>query len=99
MQVRQVAVLGAGTMGARIAAHFANAGVRSLLMDLDAGRARQGLEAARKASPASFFTAGGAALVETASFDAGMARLGGVDWVIEAVTENLEIKRDRKSVV
>jgi 3-hydroxyacyl-CoA dehydrogenase len=93
MQVRQVAVLGAGTMGARIAAHFANAGVRSLLMDLDAGRARQGLEAARKASPASFFTAGGAALVETASFDEGMARLGGVDWVIEAVTENLEIKR------
>ena len=93
MQVRQVAVLGAGTMGARIAAHFANAGVRSLLMDLDAGRARQGLEAARKASPASFFTAGAAALVETASFDEGMARLGGADWVIEAVTENLEIKR------
>jgi 3-hydroxyacyl-CoA dehydrogenase len=67
MQVRQVAVLGAGTMGARIAAHFANAGVRSLLIDLDRGtRAAQGFEAARKGShAASFFTAGGAALVES----------------------------------
>lgn len=93
MHVRQVAVLGAGTMGARIAAHFANAGIPSLLMDLDAARAAQGLDAARKASPASFFTAGGAALVETASFDDGLARMGGADWVIEAVTENLDIKR------
>jgi len=80
-------------MGARIAAHFANAGIPSLLMDLNAARAAQGLDAARKASPASFFTAGGTALVETASFDDGLARMGGADWVIEAVTENLEIKR------
>ena len=93
MHVRQVAVLGAGTMGARIAAHFANAGIPSLLMDLDAARAAKGLEAARKASPASFFTADAAALVAPASFDEGIPRLGACDWVIEAVTENLAIKR------
>ncbi|MCL4795382.1 MAG: 3-hydroxyacyl-CoA dehydrogenase/enoyl-CoA hydratase family protein [Bryobacteraceae bacterium] len=93
MQVRQVAVLGAGTMGAKIAAHFANAGIPSLLMDLDPVRARQGLEAARKASPAAFFVEKGVALVETSSFDEGLPRLAKYDWVIEAVTENLEIKR------
>lgn len=93
MQVRQVAVLGAGTMGARIAAHFANAGIPALLMDLDAARAAKGLEAARKASPASFFTADAAALVATASFDDGIPQLARCDWVIEAVTENLDIKR------
>lgn len=93
MQVRQLAVLGAGTMGAKIAAHFANAGIPSLLMDLDPVRARQGLEAARKASPAAFFVEKGVALVETSSFDEGLPRLAKYDWVIEAVTENLEIKR------
>ena len=55
--VRSVAVLGAGTMGAQIAAHFANAGVPSLLLDLTADVARQGLERARTLRPDPFFTA------------------------------------------
>ncbi|OYW09426.1 MAG: hypothetical protein B7X34_06780, partial [Acidobacteriia bacterium 12-62-4] len=42
--IRQVAVLGAGTMGARIAAHFANAGVSVLLLDLTVDAARKGLD-------------------------------------------------------
>lgn len=93
MQVRQVAVLGAGTMGARIAAHFANAGIPSLLMDLDAARAAKGLEAARKASPASFYTSDAVRLVSPASFDDGIPQLARYDWVVEAVTENLDTKR------
>ena len=46
-RISTVAVLGAGTMGAQIAAHFANAGVPSLLLDLDAKTAREGLDRAR----------------------------------------------------
>ena len=63
--VRSVAVLGAGTMGAQIAAHFANAGVPSLLLDLTADVARQGLERARTLRPDPFFTADRAALIST----------------------------------
>jgi 3-hydroxyacyl-CoA dehydrogenase len=56
MLIRSVAVLGAGTMGAQIAAHFANAGVPALLLDLTSDAARQGLERARRLKPDPFFT-------------------------------------------
>ncbi|MGC4050354.1 MAG: 3-hydroxyacyl-CoA dehydrogenase/enoyl-CoA hydratase family protein [Paludibaculum sp.] len=91
--IRQVAVLGAGTMGARIAAHFANARIPALLLDLTTALAAKGIEAARKQSPAAFYTEQGVALVTPGSFDENLSQLGGVDWVIEAVTENLEVKR------
>src|ERR1700693_5275760 len=101
-RTHKVAVLGAGTMGARIAAHFANAGVPSYLLDIvppDAdGAARNkiaaaGLEAARKSRPAAFFEPGLARLVTTGNFEDDLKRLAEVDWIIEAVVENLEIKR------
>ncbi len=93
IHVRRVAVLGAGTMGARIAAHFANAGVPSLLLDLTVDQARAGIDAARKQSPGGFFTEAGLALVTPGSFDADLPKLAGCDWIIEAVTEKLEVKR------
>src|SRR5215207_10067767 len=73
--VRSVAVLGAGTMGAQIAAHFANAGVPSLLLDLTADVAQHGLERARTLRPDPFFTADRAALISTAGFDADFRRI------------------------
>lgn len=91
--IRQVAVLGAGTMGARIAAHFANARIPALLLDLTTALAAKGIEAARKQSPGAFYTEQGVALVTPGSFDEHLSQLNGVDWVIEAVTENLEVKR------
>ena len=57
MTLRSVAVLGAGTMGAQIAAHFANAGVGVVLLDLTADAARDGLKRARALKPDPFFTA------------------------------------------
>src|SRR5579859_4674847 len=101
-KINKVAILGAGTMGARIAAHFANAGVPSYLFDIvppDAdGPARNkiaaaGLEATRKSKPAAFFDASLARLVTVGNFDDDLKRLADVDWIIEAVVENLEIKR------
>jgi 3-hydroxyacyl-CoA dehydrogenase len=90
--IRSVAVLGAGTMGAQIAAHFANAGVPSLLLDVSAEAAKQGLDRARKLKPDPFFTPDTWKLVTTGSFDE-LPRIKDVDWVTEAVVEQLEIKR------
>ncbi len=89
-------------MGARIAAHFANAGVPSYLLDIVPGGAEgsarnqiaaAGLDAARKSKPAAFFEPGLARLVTIGNFEDDLKRLSEVDWIIEAVVENLEIKR------
>jgi 3-hydroxyacyl-CoA dehydrogenase len=105
-QIEKAVVLGAGTMGARIAAHFANAGLPCVLLDivppdLPPGApadlrnkiVRAGLEAARKSKPAAFFTAGLADRVTTGNFEDDLARCAEADWIIEVVAENLEIKR------
>ncbi len=101
-RINKVAILGAGTMGARIAAHFANAGVPSYLFDIvppDAdGPARNkiaaaGLDAAKKSKPAAFMDASLARLVTVGNFEDDLKKLADVDWIIEAVVENLDIKR------
>src|SRR5579863_5357849 len=97
--IRKAAVLGAGTMGARIAAHLANAGLEVVLLDLASGGAArsaiaaQALEGLKKSKPAAFFDPSCAARITIGNFDDDAARVAGCDWVIEAVTENLEIKR------
>jgi len=101
-RINRVAILGAGTMGARIAAHFANAGVPSYLLDIvppDADAparnkiAAAGLDAAKKSKPAAFMEPSLARLVTVGNFEDDLKKLADVDWIIEAVVENLEIKR------
>ena len=94
MTIRSVGVLGAGTMGAQIALHLANAGVPSVLLDVSRDAARQGLDRARRLKPDPQFTPDAWQLVSTGSFDEDMARLGDVDWMVEAVVERLDAKRD-----
>src|ERR1700674_1763923 len=91
--IRSVAVLGAGTMGAQIAAHFGNAGVPVLLLDLTADIARDGLRRARGLKPDPFFTPETRALVTTGGFETGFRHLAGGDWSREAVVEQLDVKR------
>jgi 3-hydroxyacyl-CoA dehydrogenase len=92
MVIRSVAVLGAGTMGAQIAAHFANAGVPALLLDVTADVAREGLKRARALKPDPFFTSDTWKLISTGGFDE-LARIKDSDWIIEAVVEQFDIKR------
>jgi 3-hydroxyacyl-CoA dehydrogenase len=92
--IRSVAILGAGVMGAQIAGHFANAGVPALLLDLDADAAAAGLRRARTLKPDPFFTADTVNLITTAGFDEGLPRIVSADWILEAVVEQLEVKRE-----
>jgi 3-hydroxyacyl-CoA dehydrogenase len=114
MQIKKAAVLGSGVMGAQIAAHLANAGIPSLLLDIvpqqltpeEAARgltlesravrnriAQSGLESAMKAKPAAFFSSEAASLVTAGNLEDDLAKLKECDWVIEAIIENLNIKR------
>src|SRR5512133_1220010 len=100
-RIEKVAVLGAGTMGSRIAAHLANAGIPTYLMDIvppqgGANRnqiAAAGLEAAKKSKPAAFFEPSLSRLITIGNFEDALGKLAECDWIIEAVVENLEIKR------
>ncbi len=87
-------------MGSRIAAHFANAGIPALLLDIvlpgNATRnaaALAGIENAARQKPGGFFTQGAASLVTPGNFEDNLKDIRRCDWVIEAVTENLDIKR------
>src|ERR1700748_1130143 len=91
--IRSVAVLGAGTMGAQIAAHFANAAVPVLLLDLTADVARDGLKRARSLKPDPFFTPQTASRITTGGLDTDFASLASADWIMEAIVEQLDVKR------
>src|SRR3954463_10093968 len=91
--IRSVGVLGAGTMGAQIAGHFANAGVPVLLLDLTADVAKESLKRARSLKPDPFFTPDSLTRITTGGFDANLATLTQVDWILEAVVELLDVKR------
>jgi 3-hydroxyacyl-CoA dehydrogenase len=105
-RIAKAVVLGGGTMGSRIAAHFANAGLPCILLDMvppnlpaDAPSpernkiVRAGLDASKKSKPAAFFSAALAEKIAIGNFDDDLARCAEADWIIEVVAENLEIKR------
>ena len=103
-ELRKAAVLGAGTMGSRIAAHLANAGVDCLLLDLPApnGRspearnaiAEKALKALAASRPPALFTAATAKRLRAGNFQDDLERLADADWIVEAIVEKFEPKVD-----
>jgi 3-hydroxyacyl-CoA dehydrogenase len=92
--IQSAAVLGAGTMGAQIAAHLANAGVPTLLLDVTAAVARDGLERARRLKPDPFFEPDTHRRIRTGGLDDDdLPRIAEADWIVEAIVEDLEAKR------
>ncbi len=91
--IRTTAVLGAGAMGAQIAAHIANADLPVILLDITTEHVTRALKALDKISPPAFFTPHKARLIEPGSFDAGLHRIKDAGWVIEAIVEDSEIKK------
>ena len=115
LNIRRAAVIGAGTMGAQIAAHLANVGIPVLLLDvapaeLTPDETKRGLtlqsppvrnrvtqmlfDRAKKLSPAPFFTPEAAALVRLGNVEDHLPEVANADWVIEAVLERMDLKRD-----
>ena len=101
MLIRKAAVIGAGTMGCGIATHLANAGVPCLLLDIvpdgEGERSRiasDAISGALKSRPASFMDPSSAALLTAGNIEDDLGALEDCDWIIEAVTENLQVKRD-----
>jgi len=99
-RIDRAAVLGAGVMGATIAAHMANAGIRVLLLDVvpkdggDRNRlAAAGLAALEKQKPAAAYLPSNLGLIEVGNLEDDLARLSDCDWVVEVVVENMAVKK------
>jgi 3-hydroxyacyl-CoA dehydrogenase len=100
-KIKSVAVIGAGVMGASIAAHVANAGVKVMLLDIvKAGSndrneiAKGAIEKLKKMNPAPLMGSGAARFITPGNIEDDLAALKDVDWVVEAVIERLDIKQD-----
>jgi 3-hydroxyacyl-CoA dehydrogenase len=93
MAIQKVAVLGAGVMGAQLAAHLANASIPSYLFDLTPELGAAGLKRAQEIKPAAFYHPGRAKLIQPLGLDGSVGKIGECDWILEAVTEKLDLKR------
>lgn len=112
--IRQIAVIGSGVMGSRIACHFANIGVKVLLLDiapqaltedekakglsLEDPRVKnrivnQALQAAIQSNPAPLYSKKFAARIQTGNLSDDLSKIRQADWIIEVVTERLDVKR------
>ena len=98
--IKKVCVIGAGVMGAGIAAQVANAGIPVLLLDIvpkegnDRDAVAKGAVAKMlKTEPAPFMSKGAAKLVETGNIDDHLDRVAECDWIVEAIVERLDIKQ------
>src|SRR5690625_1074324 len=112
--IKRAAVLGSGVMGSGIAAHLANVGIPTIMLDIVPREltkqeeakgltledqvvrdriATQGKQALLKQKPAPLTTKDNIDLIEVGNLDDHLDKLGEVDWIIEVVVENLDVKK------
>jgi len=99
-EIKKVAVIGAGVMGSGIAAHVANAGIPVILLDIvpqgandRSALAKGAIDRMLKTKPAPFMHARVAKLVTPGNLEDDLDKLADVDWICEAIIENVELKR------
>ena len=98
-KINKVAVLGSGIMGSRIACHFANIGVEVLLLDIVPKEGPRNsvvdtaLQTAVKTNPSPIYSKKVLSRITTGNFEDDMSKIAAVDWIIEVVVENLDIKK------
>ena len=94
MIFKRIAVIGAGTMGSGIAGQIANAGQKVLLLDLTKEATEYALERLQKSEPAPLHQRSNIDFIETGTIGSDFNKLAECDWIIEAVVERLDIKRN-----
>ena len=101
MQIKRAAVIGSGVMGSGIAAHFANAGIPVVLLDIPAKEgddrsaiAKGAIQRLLKTDPAPFMHPKNAKLVTPGNLEDDLNLLADVDWIVEAIVENPAVKAD-----
>ena len=99
--IERVAVIGSGVMGGGIAAHLANAGAGVLLLDVAAKEgsdrsavARAAVDRLAKSRPPAFMHRRAARRIDAGNLDDDLPRVAEADWIVEAVVERLDVKRD-----
>src|SRR5215213_3561548 len=92
--ISRAVVIGSGTMGGGIAAHFANAGIPVHLLDITMDVVKTSFERMKKHTPPAFFTPETSGLVTIGSIDGNDQWIAEGDWIVEAIIENLDAKRD-----
>ena len=91
-KIEKVAILGAGVMGAQIAGHLGNAGIPSYLFDINKELAEKGKATLSSLKPAPLYKPKNIDMVTPCTYDEDISKISGVDWVLEAVVERLDIK-------
>jgi 3-hydroxyacyl-CoA dehydrogenase len=92
--ISRAVIIGSGTMGGGIAAHFANAGIPVYLLDITRDVVKASFERMKKHKPPAFFTAATADLVTVGALDEHEEWIAEGDWILEAIVEQLEPKRE-----
>lgn len=92
--IQRIAILGAGVSGGQLAALFSNAGFDTLLFDTSQELAEQQLQRLRATSPSPFFSERCANRITACNYDDHLERLKEADWVIEAIVERFETKKE-----
>jgi 3-hydroxyacyl-CoA dehydrogenase len=93
-KIEKVAILGAGIMGSQLAAHLANTKTQTLLFDVSQEKADLGLKSVQEMKPAAFFSPYNATYITQCNYEDHLHKIAEVDWVIEAIIEQLDIKKN-----
>ena len=94
LEIKKVAVLGTGVMGSQIAAHCANARLEVLAFDMSQDISEKGIENVTKIKPNAFYDKKNVTLIKCCNYEEHLDEIKDCDWVIEAISEKLDWKKD-----